>query len=536
MRAYLWRCVILLFLAASVSIRAPAAEPKIDPTQKPITAATQSSGPADTGSQAAQVKRGAELAHQICQACHRFPEPDLLDKGTWENAALPFMGKWLGMSKMNLDLRPGRKYVETSGVFPGVPLLPQADWEAICRYYLESAPARPLPQAPHPKTQIGLKGFEVISPEYRFKVPLTTLVKIDPARKQFYLADAGSKTLNVLDAQGTLQFFTAVESPVVSLILSGDRLDATLIGSVTPSDEPQGKVVRWQRTQAGFEKIHPLINDLPRPVDITCADLNQDGQEDILVCGFGNYLGRLSWFENIGDNRYREHVLLEQPGAIKAYARDFNQDGLLDIFVLMAQGREGIYLFTNQGKGDFSLEPVVEFHPAFGSTYFELVDFNSDGFIDILAANGDNGEYPSPLKNYHGIRLYLNDGKNHFREAWFFPLHGAYKAMAADFNKDGKLDIAAISFFPDYDRPLEESFAYLENQGGLKFEVFSFPAARAGHWLTMDVGDLDGDGWPDIVLGSFIGGPNTVPQSVSDYWEKMGPSFVILRNNHFGKK
>ena len=45
----------------------------------------------------------------------------------------------------------------------------------------------------------------------------------------------------------------------------------------------------------------------------------------------------------------------------------------------------------------------------------------------------------------------MNDGKNNFREAWFFPLNGAYKAVAPDFNKDGNMDIAAISYFPDYD-------------------------------------------------------------------------------------
>src|SRR5436309_14317448 len=97
-----------------------------------------------------ELEQAATMARSVSQSCHLFPEPGLLDKETWEREALPFMSKWLGISKMNLDLRPGRKYVEASGVFPTLPIVSAQDWEAIGRYYIESAPAKPPPQAPHP--------------------------------------------------------------------------------------------------------------------------------------------------------------------------------------------------------------------------------------------------------------------------------------------------------------------------------------------------------------------------------------------------
>ena len=219
------------------------------------------------------------------------------------------MSKWLGISKMNLDLRPGRKYVEAAGVFPTVPLLPPEDWEAICRFYIEAAPAKPLPQSPHPKIQRGLKGFDVISPDYRFQVPLTILVRIEPDKKQFYLGDAGTKTLNILDAQGKLKLSVPVDSPPVSLVFKGNHFYATLIGSVTPSDEPRGQVLDFKKTDAGFQQDSELAGHLPRPTDSVFADLNGDGKEDFVVCGFGNYLGRFSWFEKLGGGKYRELVL-----------------------------------------------------------------------------------------------------------------------------------------------------------------------------------------------------------------------------------
>jgi len=319
---------------------------------------------------APEIERGAVLARSFCQSCHLFPEPGLLDKARWKNEALPFMSKWLGISKMNLDLRPGRKYVEAAGVFPTSPILRTQDWEAICQYYIQAAPEKPLPQTARPRIQTGLKGFELIRPEYRFDVPLTTLVKIDPLNRQFYLGDAGTKTLNVLDARGRRKFSSALDSPPVSLVLEGTHFYATLIGSVTPSDEPGGKIVEFEGTGAGFQRIAELADQLTRPTDAVFADLNKDGKEDFVVCGFGNYLGRFSWYENLGGGRYQEHVLFERPGAVKAYVSDLNRDGLPDIIVLMAQGREGIYLFTNRGAGQFSMRPIVEFHPAFGSSYF----------------------------------------------------------------------------------------------------------------------------------------------------------------------
>src|SRR6266576_3848075 len=47
-----------------------------------------------------ELRRGEQLARQYCQSCHLFPEADLLDKATWGKGALPWMSKWLGISKM----------------------------------------------------------------------------------------------------------------------------------------------------------------------------------------------------------------------------------------------------------------------------------------------------------------------------------------------------------------------------------------------------------------------------------------------------
>ena len=143
----------------------------------------------------------------------------------------------------------------------------------------------------------------------------------------------------------------------------------------------------------------------------------------------------------------KEHILLALPGARRVEIRDVNHDKKPDIVVLMAQARESIHIFYNLGKGQFREKLVLQFPPVYGVSYFEFVDFNKDGALDILLTNGDNWDYSAISKNYHGIRLFLNDGKDNFKEAWFYPLYGTSKAVAKDFDGDGDIDIAAISFY-----------------------------------------------------------------------------------------
>ena len=269
------------------------------------------------------------------------------------------------------------------------------------------------------------------------------------------------------------------------------------------------------------------LKNLARPVQISAADFNSDNKTDYLVCKYGNLIGALSWMENLGNNKFERHVIREVPGAIKAYIQDVNHDGLEDIWVLFAQGDEGIFLFTNKGHGKFEQEEVLRFPSIYGSSYFELADFNKDGHPDILYTCGDNADYSVTLKPYHGVYIFLNDGTNHFKQAYFFPMHGCFKAIARDFDGDGNLDIAAISFFADYAKQPEETFIYLANKGNLDFQPYSIPGTSVGRWLTMDAGDLNGDGKTDLVLGNFSIAPSSIKSATS--W-KDGPFFIKLKN------
>ncbi len=479
-----------------------------------------------------EYKRGEELSKVVCSSCHLYPPPDLLDKTTWAMAILPAMADKLGFHEVPYEQLFLQQRVIDAKIIPERPIMKIEDWRAICTYYLGAAPlATAEPQAPA-QVEVKLDQFEVVQPEFR-SLGFTTLTKIDSVNHRIYYGESVTNDLVVLDPRGRKLSHVDLPSPPASLEIRSNGMYVTLMGSYRPSDELEGELVWLPDRKAKNAQAREILKALPRPVKTLFADLNGDGREDLVVCGFGNLLGHFSWFENHGTN-YEEHVLLDRPGAIAAEVYDFNHDGKPDIIVMMAQAREGIYIFYNQGHGEFSAPvPVVEHHPAWGSSSFELVDFNHDGFMDILATNGDEGDHPNyvpPYKSFHGIRLYLNDGKNNFKESWFYPMAGAYKAMARDFSGTGTLDIAAISFYPHYQRNAYDSFLYLKNLGNMQFKAYSFPEALSGRWITMDVGDLYGDGHLDIVLGSMQDGPSLVPYGLHEKWKKAGPSLLILKN------
>jgi hypothetical protein len=478
------------------------------------------------------IQLGKTLAIQFCQSCHLFPDPSLLDKKSWRNGVLPGMGPRLGILEFNGQYYTSAKDYNNipADYYPKEPLLTQIQWQHIMEYYLATAPDS-LPKAFRAEKMIsGLPYFTVHIPKVKFTVPSTCYISIDTTDedKRIFLADVNAQSLFIYNKNLVLTDSIHTKGAVVDIVFDKSRLIACNMGFMNPGNDKLGFLQFFNRPSAKHGKYgneEKKFTGLARPVNFNYVDLNQDKRKDYLICEFGNLTGALIWMEQMANKSFTRHVLREAPGAIKSIVTDYNHDGLPDILTLFTQAQEGIVLYINKGRGKFEEKQLMRFPSVFGSSSFELDDFNKDGYQDILYTCGDNADYSPIVKPYHGIYIFLNDGKDHYKQEYFFPLSGCFKAMARDFDGDGNLDIASIAFFTDPAKK-EEGFVYLHNKGGLLFQPYTFPEAASGRWLTMDVNDLDGDGKPDIILGNF----NFTAQGNKDTLNIKNTSFLLLKN------
>jgi hypothetical protein len=134
-----------------------------------------------------------------------------------------------------------------------------------------------------------------------------------------------------------------------------------------------------------------------------------------------------------------------------------------------------------------------------------LFDADGDGRNDILITRSGTG-LPAGSPEYQP-RLYLNDGRGGFRAApadALPPLSiSAGAVAAADFDRDGRLDVFIGGRVLPGQYPLTPRSALLANRGG-RFEDVTdalAPGIREVGMVTAALwSDADGDGWPDLLV------------------------------------
>lgn len=476
-------------------------------------------------------QRGKQLAQGVCGSCHLVPSPRDLDKASWELYILPRMGYFLGVfedttSRADLiEQGAAAAFVEADQVYPKERLISEADWAALKQYYLNAAPDKLEGEEQHtiaPAQEV----FQAVRPAFGLTPPSTTLLTTDQSAQRVLMGDAFTKSLFVMNDRLQRIGQVAIDEAPVWLSADDEHYYVTVMGSFSPTDAPVGQLVRLRKDGGGSTEI--LVDGLQRPVHHSIGDLDGDGNNDLVICEFAKWTGSLSWWKNLGDGTYERQLLKKEPGSMKAYLRDWEGDGDLDVIALFGQGNEGIFLFKNDGQGTFEEAALQRFPPSYGSSFMALQDLNGDGLEDVIYCAGDNADFPPILKPYHGVYTFLRQGDNLVKDQ-FLPLNGAYAAAIQDFDGDGDQDIAAISFFPDFKEHPEEGFVYFVQQADGSYTRASFPEVQTGRWIVMHTTDIEGDGDEDLLLGSLA---FEVPgqDALVHQWVEGGISFILMEN------
>ena len=460
----------------------------------------------------------AQLYDTYCASCHLAPKINELPKEIWQKSVLPAM-----MARMEVEGLEQDVVVEPGVLRPKITL---NEWIQLENYIVSNAPENlEKIKMPHADTitQFKTKSFAVDDQNGA----MITYLQFLNEDNQVYYGDL-TGTLGSFDfAEEKSNQIYQGSSPVTWYSKKDSVTIVSEVGIIRPSELEKGKLFRKVS-----EDTLTLQNNFHRPVHTLLEDLNGDGKKEIVVSEFGNQSGRLSLLIENDEGKYDKKILLNLPGAIRTVAKDMNKDGKLDIVALMTQSTESITVFHQTDDLVFEAEQLLGFSPLFGTSWFELVDYNGDGLDDIITVQGDNADISYVHKPYHGMRIYLNNGDNTYSESYFYPMYGATRVLSRDFDQDGDIDFALISTFPNYLEFPERSFVYLENKDSETFEFSThiLEDPSLARWFLMDASDVDNDGDLDIVLSSLTLGFTPVPDVLSDRWNNANVDIMLLEN------
>lgn len=476
---------------------------------------------------------GKQLADTYCGACHLTPDPKSLTKYIWQLHVLPVMGRYMGVEYMNYDPYRNLNSAETEAlnhnhIYPDKPVVDDATWQAIVSYYVDTAPTRLPVDSSRVRRDRALDQFTIsLIPLSEQPGSRVTALAFDTLNRHLWVAEPDK--LYCWQWPGKLLSTHDLPTTIVDIKPGRDNLLLTDIGTLLPSNVPTGGVFALSN-----DKLIARQASLHRPVYALTDDLNEDGLSELITANFGYHTGSLAIYRqrSPSDSTQIRQVLLDAPGAVKFYVRDMNGDHKKDIVALFAQHLESVYIFYQGDELTFTAKKVLQFEPQYGTSDFVLLDYNHDGIDDIALVHGDNADYSYSSKAFHGLHLFLGNPNQTFSSAFFYPIYGATRLQADDFDKDGDIDFAISSFFPEMSMLSAESFVYLENKKADRYRFVAHVTRTATpiKSLTLEKMDIDGDGDMDLVLGQMSYSPSPVPATVQQALENAPYKLILLRN------
>ena len=225
---------------------------------------------------------------------------------------------------------------------------------------------------------------------------------------------------------------------------------------------------------------HPIDASYTDLRTLSVADLDNDGDVDIISAWFDSapsgWTGEIVWHENDGTGSLTEHLIIDenefQNCSKSILPIDIDKDGDMDILTIHGCGECTLVWHENDGNGLFISNIIDqtcgdnddELSFIFSLDKIYVLDYNNDGYIDILATTSYLGYY-----GWGKIIIYKNNGSNSFTEKLivFSDNIAVRDVYPVDLNGDGNIDIIAAWYESGYEN--YNKLGWYENNGNDDF-------------------------------------------------------------------
>jgi len=261
--------------------------------------------------------------------------------------------------------------------------------------------------------------------------------------------------------------------------------DGKLDMAVTEPTYPNAQVsVELGKGDGTFKK--PIVSSLATDSTnlVLAGDFNGDGKSDLLALDDNN-----NGFEVLfgaGNGSFGTPVDTSLSYSIYSLAvGDFNGDGKADVVdTVNSYYGSAMNVYLSNGDGTFSLGQQ---YVVYASSYVTVADVNHDGTLDLIVVGTDNGQY--------NLLVFLGKGDGTFQNPIFGPSDTyTSQAVVADFNGDGKLDIAVGA--SDYQ---SGGIAFLAGNGDGTFAAQVYSDSGYGFSGALLAADFNGDHKLDLL-------------------------------------
>lgn len=234
----------------------------------------------------------------------------------------------------------------------------------------------------------------------------------------------------------------------------------------------------------------------PRVGPVAVGDFNNSGHPGLAIVLPGNEASAVLLGNGNGTFAVSSAAFASESGyfSFAIEAADFNADGNLDL----AMADESVQIALGYGKGAFNSAEVLSNAMQTFPAGVAIGDFNRDGKLDVIAVSGGTSTYPDS-----GWTAWLGNGDGTFTQANGSPLavgQDLSALVAGDFNGDGKLDLAMTDYGAN------AVYVQLGNGDGTFQQPITIPTRNQP--ASIVTGDFNNDGKLDLALTNY--GDNTV--------------------------